>query len=358
MGKLQHRFAKARIEYWAVYPPPLYNLMEWIQPLGFLAAARLWILSIPATVLLACAFLTRALPELGDSRRVALWLGALAPFSFMAVLTGQPGGLWLLPLTGGILLLRSGRPLLAGMVLGWLSAKPSLGATAAAWLLLTRQWRAFGGFVLGGASMVGASIAVGGVEPWLAWIEWLRGGELATFRPAKSRQLTLRSLFTRPFLRTRLDAPLGYFAMAMGLATAAYLGRAASRLRNRDSGWVLAAGGSLSATMLALPYIIEYDAGFHLLGLAGAAIHLPRAKRPRLGAILIAGAWLAPFMHPLTRPTKFSWGSLCMALWLLWLVLEVRARYRTSQAVSTDDHSAPTSVASRPVPAMSAETVP
>jgi hypothetical protein len=337
MGSLQHQFAIARIEYWAVYPPPLYNVMEWVQPLGYTAAARLWLLSIPLIVIAACAVLRSALPELGPHRDVALWLGAFAPFSFMALITGQPSGTWLFALVVGVALLRGGRPVLAGIALGWLCAKPSLGVTAAAWLVLSRQWRAFGGFAVGGASLVLASVAVGGVTPWLAWVEWLSDGDFAKFSPARNRQLTLRALFTRPIWSSPLRPSVGMVGMGMGLAAAAYLGRSASRFQPHSREWLLPAGAALSGTMLALPYILEYDAGFHLLGLAAAAVYVPHARRPRLGAVLTFGAWLAPALHELTRVTKFSWGSLLLALWLVWLVWEVYSRDGTRLALQAAD---------------------
>lgn len=342
---LQHRFARARFEYWAVYPPPLYNVMDWLQPLGFLTAVRLWLLAIPLAAFAACAVLTKALPELGEARGTALALGALAPFSIMAVLTGQPGAIWVLPLAAGVLALRHGRPLLAGFVLGWLCAKPSLGATVAVWLVLTRQWRAFGGFVVGGSSLVLVSAAVGGAESWFGWVEYMVSGEMNSFRPAKSRQITLRALFTRPFLKTPLDAPLGVLAMTFAAATAAWAGRAASRFRPRDADWVPAAGLSLSATMLALPYILGYDGGFHLLAFAGTLLLLPQARRPRLGAVLLALAWLAPFMHPASKLAKFSFGSLAMAAWGIWMVLELRYR---AQALSDLAQLGPSRLATRP----------
>jgi len=343
MGELQHQFAKARIDYWAVYPPPLYNVMEWLQPLGFVTAARMWLTAIPLAGLGAAAILVRALPEVRAHRTLIFAVAGLAPYSIMALVTGQPGGMWLVPMAAGVLLLRSGRPLAAGIVLGWLCAKPQLGATAAAWLLLTREWRAFGGFVLGGASLVAASVVVGGLESWVAWFEWLRSGEMASFRPAKSRQLTLRSLFTRRFLRTAWDAPLGILAMSLGLLAAIDMGRLTARRRVDEAGWIPAAGATLSATMLALPYVIEYDAGFHMLGFVGALLLIPGARRPRLGAVLLFLAYLAPLMHEGSRAARFSFGSLAMALWLLWMVLEVRYRAQAERVV---DQPAPTRAAS------------
>ena len=125
--------------------------------------------------------------------------------------------------------------------------------------------------------------------------------------------------------------------MGMGLAAAAYLGRSASRFQPHSREWLLPAGAALSGTMLALPYILEYDAGFHLLGLAAAAVYVPHAGRPRLGAVLTFGAWLAPALHELTRVTKFSWGSLLLALWLVWLVWEVYSRDGTRLALQAAD---------------------
>jgi hypothetical protein len=81
-------------------------------------------------------------------------LGALAFRPVHEVLImGHPTFLFLLALTGGLLLLKAERPVLAGLVLSLLVLKPQWAVLPGLFLLVRGEWRAFG-TMLGAAAMI------------------------------------------------------------------------------------------------------------------------------------------------------------------------------------------------------------
>ena len=308
--RIQDRIADSDVKYHAVYPPPLYQAMTLVRPLGYERAAQLFLVGQALLVLLAAWLLVLAVPELGAWSRPAIGLVEFSPFAVMNVMTGQGAGLWLTLLASGILLLRRGRPVLAGMVLGVLCAKPSIALAVAAFITLSGQWRALLGFAAGGATVLAASLVAHGPEPWIAWAEWMRSPAAGTFWPMPERQMTWRTLFGWPLRATQLGTWATPAAAALGALAAIPLVKRAWRLDPADPRWPLRAGLLLSLLILCLPHMIEYDAGTHaLLGLGIAA-----ALRPALGqgAWALVALWLAPVLFPLSAVTHVALGPLAV----------------------------------------------
>jgi alpha-1,2-mannosyltransferase len=307
----QRAFFPRRWKYRGLYPPPIYQAFEAAQPLGYRLAVLLWLLGGALLVALGGAFIADAV-GLGGARRAAAIVAAGAgPFAIMNLLTGQAAGLWLVLLGGGILLLRRGRPLLAGIVLGLLCTKPQYGAVAALWLLLGGQWRAIGGFVLGGASLVGASVAWGGLEPWLAWLTFLGGDFLQGFAPVPFRNISLPALITVPFRGWAPAATLSKGLSLFGLAGTLWVARGLARRSPSDDRWPLHAGLVLSALLVSLPHMMDYDLGLHGLLLLGAAPWIDRRNAWLYGAVLVV-----PLLGEVGRWTRVPVGPLILIGWL------------------------------------------
>ena len=316
----------SRIRFHNLYPPPVYQAMEPLARLPYPTGARLHLVLMLALLLGATRGLMAVSPPLPGDRR--LWLGALAvlPVVFMNTTTGQLAGVWLLLLVGGVALMRSGRPGWGGAVLGLLCMKPSIGAAVAGALLLTGQVSALLGFGLAGASLLGASIALDGTAPWLAWFEMMTGDNPRSFFSVPHRQLTLRGLLAGPFRDTDLAPPLSLLAMALGAGMALLSAPAAWGVERSDPRWTLRFGLVLSALLLALPHLVEYDQGLHALGVLGSVPLLASAQRPRLGLALLAFVFLSPVLHEVGRALHVALAALALLGWWWWAWSEDRGQ--------------------------------
>lgn len=304
----QREFYPGRWRYRGLYPPPIYQVMQAASPLGYLRGAQVYLLLGAALIGLGAWLLVVALGLGPPARGLAVLAAATGPFAVMALLTGQNAGIWLTLLGGGILLMRRGRGLAAGLVLGLLCAKPQFGAVVAAWLVLTGQGRALLGFVLGGAALVAVSVAWGGTEPWIAWLDFATGDHLTTFAPLPYRSISLPALVTLPLRGWPGAVPLSRALSGLGLVSALVLARGAFQLVPADARWPLRAGLVLSALLLSLPHMMEYDLGMHGLLLLAA---LPLA-RGRVGWLL-AAVLLSPLLTEVAHHTHVPLAPLLLA---------------------------------------------
>jgi hypothetical protein len=267
------------MRYYSVYPPPIYNATAALQGTPYVLAARTYLILLALLTIAGACLLAAAVPELGTWRLPFAIAMAFSPAAFMGMLSGQLAGLWLALLGGGLLLLRTRRPIVAGLVLGLLCAKPSVGVPVAGMLLLTGNLRAFCGFV---------------------------GGER----------------------RCWAAGPLELVAVSIGLLVAATAARHAFRLDPADPRWPLRAGAVLSGLFVGLPYLMGYDQGLHGLAVVGTLLVLKSGDvaRPRVAMGLLAAFVLGPFLNPLSQAAHFSFGGLALVAWYVWVRMQVERR--------------------------------
>jgi hypothetical protein len=145
-----------------VNPPPIAAAL---LPLASTSLSRAVLVFLAASLLATAAAVwlgaTRLLPP-----RLPLWqrllVAAVAAATFPAIqvfaFTGWDGFL-LLALVGSLLLLRGGRPLLAGLAGAVFLLKPQLAWGVPLVFLVAREWRALAGFALGGVVWAAGSLA-------------------------------------------------------------------------------------------------------------------------------------------------------------------------------------------------------
>jgi alpha-1,2-mannosyltransferase len=276
---------------WFLYPP------VWVMvflPLGLLPvniAGGLFM----AINLLASAFESR--------RQLWSWVAiATSPAAVWAVLSGQSTFLYMALIYGGMRMAES-QPIAAGLILGILVYKPHVCILIPLALLASRQWKALGWMIAMGSTLVLISVAVFGIEFWMAYIDMVRHlsdpGELDVWVPR--RPIYMVSVFTSSrILLIPNDVCYVLQTTMMVLAASAvwwaFRRPAASEARMA----VLVA-----ATLLASPYVINYD----LLLLLPAVVALYRR-----GAI--KGFYvLEPVLYPLL------WLAPTLVLWLPYTVV-------------------------------------
>jgi len=154
------------------YPPLFTYLVAKILPVNFFQAYITW-LAISATLFIGA--LVALLRNLGASWKfIALTgLSALAfqPFSFSCLLSGQTSACATAIFVLFFLLFDRGRTLLAGMVLSLSYYKPPLFAVLVLTMLCARQWRVITGFLMGGSTLVAATVLTFGGEQFLNYLQ-------------------------------------------------------------------------------------------------------------------------------------------------------------------------------------------
>jgi len=240
-----------------ISPPPVAWLAIPFTLLPYPVAYWTW-----SGLLLAALALTwrLAAPDVGRARVIFL----AAALGWLPVIYGlqlaQPGLFVALVVAGSYALLRSGRPLWAGIALGALALKPQLAFLVPVALLVTRNDRAFAGSVLALGLLAAASATAlggGGLSDYLARLNFAAGVPV-------NRELTL-AYFLGPGLLTR----------AVQVAIGAWSLFLAYRTRRWGVEWPYAC--ALAGGMLATPYVHLDDLA--MLGLASWLIL--RAPHPR-----------------------------------------------------------------------------
>lgn len=263
------------------YPPYMLMLVAPLALLPYLVAVAVWSLAPLASLLLVI-------------RRYAAsaWASAailIFPGTAQSVLAGQNGVLSALIIVGGLVNLER-RPVLAGVILGTLSYKPHVAAAVYAALLIGRCWRALGTAIAVAILLAAASLAVLGLDPWLAFF---REAQVArTF--VENGQLPW-PLMATVFAAARLagvDLPVAYALQAV-VACGALL--ALFLVWKRDD-IPLEARAAVLVTVIPLttPYAFNYDLaiiGIALLWLARTGLETG-LRRGEL--VVFAMAWVAP----------------------------------------------------------------
>src|ERR1700757_3827165 len=140
-----------------MYPPQVSLLFAPLARLPYGAALAAW-LAFNTLLYLACCYLIwRVCPHLHAYRWTIAILAIAYPGFFHLLLWGQTSGLALLCFTLGYLGLSSRRFFLAGLAIGSLVFKPSLGVAAAFIFIVAAEWKV----VAGAASAAAGPLAVG-----------------------------------------------------------------------------------------------------------------------------------------------------------------------------------------------------
>jgi hypothetical protein len=182
-------------------------------------------------------------------------LALSAPAFVGNVLIGQNGFLTA-ALIGLTLVLLEKRPLLAGICLGLLTYKPHFGILFPIALIAAGHWRAF--IAAGVTAIVLAllSILAYGVQPWLAFANWLPVTSQTFLSEGRAEIEKMQSLFA--LLRTLGAAE--WIAWSAQIAFVAAIAAAIWKIwRNREHAYELKAAALGIGVLLATPYIYLYD---------------------------------------------------------------------------------------------------
>ncbi len=151
-------------------PPHALLLVAPLEGVSY-ASAKIALIALSALSFIWIAILTKS-PFWRAATLVA------SPAAFASLLVLQTGPLVALGLLSAFLLAKS-RPVLAGLLLALLTVKPQYGVMAPVFLAALGCWRAMGAAAFFAAMLAAISVAMFGVEPWIAFSDSIAGGAIS-----------------------------------------------------------------------------------------------------------------------------------------------------------------------------------
>lgn len=217
-------------------------------------ALALWIALSVATYAVSCWVIWRSLPNLRRFGWIVVLLAAGFPAFYALVSFGQTSGFALLWFTLGFLALRGGRPWLAGLALGALFYKPTLGLVLPFAFLYARQFQVLLGALTGAVVQIAAVLAYFGKAAVIGYVDNFR--EAINSAPLlEARPELMHSL--KPLFSNLLPSPtLALLCYAVAAVMVAVL---AIRTWNTKAPLELRYAVLVLATVLVDPHVYTYE---------------------------------------------------------------------------------------------------
>ena len=300
----------------------------WLYPPAFLlVAAALAVLPYLGALFVYQAATFAA--YLAVARRIAgrpeAWLLALAfPGVFVNVTHGHNGFITA-ALMGGALLVLDRRPLLAGVLLGCLAYKPQFGLLVPLVLAATGRWRAIGAAAATVLAIAGLTWVLFGADVFVAFWHSLPMTQRVVLEGAPGFY-KIQSVYAA--LR-QLGVP-GTLANAVQGLTTLGLAAALVVLWRAAAAFELKAAALLIGSVLATPYVLDYDLVVLAPAIAFLAAHGLRQGFAPWEITLLAALWVLPLIaRPIAQATAVSPTPLVL-LAALGLILHRAGIVRTA----------------------------
>jgi Glycosyltransferase family 87 len=286
---LQHDAEKAVFGGRAV---PFYG---WHYPPFFLVIAFLvasvpyaWGLSIWLVASLAAYLATmRAILPRQETLLVALAFPAV----FVNIGHGQNGFLTA-ALLGSALHWLDRRPWLAGILIGLLAYKPQFGVLIPIALLAGGRWHTIAAAAATVAALVAISLVTLGSGVWHAFIDSMTFTQTVVLEQGDTGWEKIQSVFSA----VRMWGASVHTAYAIQTALALALAASLAWLWQSDAAFELKAAALATASLLATPYVLDYDLVALAVAIAFLASHgLNRGFRS-FEISLLAAAWIVPLL--------------------------------------------------------------
>jgi arabinofuranan 3-O-arabinosyltransferase len=316
--------------------------MPWLYPPGYL-----FVIAPLGTLPYAVAFLVMTLLSIGAmalaSRPFAggvrpVWAAmALAPAYLPTLVIGQNSLIWLAVFLAALYAMRSGRAVLAGVMIGCLTLKPQLGLMIPFALLAAGQWRTI--FAASGTTLALAALPtlVVGLDYWPLLIERLGQHAERTVTVIRDLDLTVGPFYVMTMLGLPTQVALALQWAITGLAALSVL----VFWRSRHLGFDAKVALLMIAILISAPYLWYYEAAMMpAIGLFLVRAGILTTRPPHL--ILLAFLWIGAglqsgniFLHIV--PDRYLGGIivtpvLFIAFALCWLTLISARRGTTAPA--------------------------
>jgi hypothetical protein len=266
-----------------LYPPFFFVVAVLVAALPYGWGLAIWLAaSFTAYLAVMRAILPR--PE-------TLLIAAAFPAVFVNIGHGQNGFLTA-ALLGGALHWLDRRPWLAGVLIGCLAYKPQFGVLIPVALLAGGRWCSIGAAVATVAALVAISFVTLGSGVWHAFADSMTFTRTVVLEQGTTGWEKIQSIFSAARM-WGADVPTAYAvqtALALTLvATIAWLWRS-------DAAFELKASALATGSLLATPYVLDYDLVVLAVAIAFFARHgLTRGFRDYEISVL-AAAWIVPLL--------------------------------------------------------------
>ncbi len=265
------------------YPPFFLMVAALLAPMPYALALLCWLaVSLPAFMAAVYAIVPR---------RETLLATAAFPAVFVNVGHGQ-NGFFTAALLGGFLTLLDRRPVLAGVLLGLLSYKPQFGILIPLVLLMTGRWTTILSAIATVVVLIVTSTLLFGMDVWHAFAESATFTRTVVLEAGGTGWEKIQSLFSAVRMwGGGIDAAYAaQGALALSLAVSIVW------LWRSQAAFELKAAALAIASLLATPYVLDYD--LVVLGIA-IAFFIRHGLTRGFHAYeisLLALAWAAPFL--------------------------------------------------------------
>jgi hypothetical protein len=299
------------------YPPFFFAIAFLVAAFPYAWGLALWLTASFAAYL---ATLRAILP-----RPETLLIAAAFPAVFVNIGHGQNGFLTA-ALLGGALSLLDRRPWLAGILIGCLAYKPQFGVMIPIALLANQRWNSVAAAGTTIALLIAASFAALGGGVWHAFADSMNFTQTIVLEQGGTGWEKIQSAFSA----ARNWGADVHTAYAIQIALALALAASLAWLWHSDAAFELKASALATASLLATPYVLDYDLVVLAVAIAFFARHGLKHGFRDYEISALAAAWIVPLIsRGLAGATGIPLGLIVMlALYGLTLHRAMRDRER------------------------------
>jgi hypothetical protein len=301
------------------YPPFFFAVAVAVAAFPYAWGLSIWLAASFAAYLAA---IRAILPG-----KETLLIASAFPAVFVNIGHGQNGFLTA-ALLGGALQLLDRRPWLAGMLIGLLTYKPQFGVLIPIALLAGGRWRSIGAAVATVAALLALSFATLGGGVWQAFAYSMNFTQTVVLEQGGTGWEKIQSVFSA----ARMWGATVHAAYAVQLALGLCLAASLAWLWRSDAAFELKAAALATGSLLATPYVLDYDLVVLAVAIAYLARHgLARGFRD-FEISLLAAAWMVPLLsRAIAGATGIPLGLVVLlALYVFTLRRAMRDRQRSS----------------------------
>ena len=323
---LQHAAEKAMFDgrdvpfYGWHYPPFFFAIAALVAAVPYAWGLAIWLAASFAAYLAAI----RAILPRGETLLVA----AAFPAVFVNVGHGHNGFLTA-ALLGGALHWLDRRPWLAGVLIGLLAYKPQFGILIPIALVAGGRWRTIGAAAATVAALVAISFALLGSGIWHAFADSMNFTQTVVLEQGGTGWQKIQSIFSA-VRAWGASVPVAYAAQATLFAA---LAATLAWLWHSDAAFELKAAALALGSLLATPYVLDYDLVVLAVAIAFFARHGLRHGFRDFEISLLAAAWIVPLLSRSVAGVTFVPLGLLVELALYAFVLRRAALDHASHAV-------------------------
>jgi hypothetical protein len=265
------------------YPPFFFVVAVVVASVPYAWGLSIWLAASLAAYL---AVMRAILP-----RPETLLIAAAFPAVFVNIGHGQNGFLTA-ALLGGALHWLDRRPWLAGVLIGLLAYKPQFGVLIPVALLAGARWNSIGAAAATVAALVAISFITLGGGVWHAFADSMTFTQTVVLEQGGTGWEKIQSVFSA----LRMWGAGVHFAYAVQIALALMLAASLAWLWQSDAAFELKAAALATGSLLATPYVLDYDLVVLAVAIAFFTRHGLCHGFRNFEITLLAAAWIVPLL--------------------------------------------------------------